>query len=161
MIHIFFSIYHQVITTTNTRYYLQYERIQQLQLQYQVILILMLYHFLTGTLSNVTIMEAVPSTTDVKIALKEIPSNISRTIVGYERHDLGVTLQGEYANIGRRTEHTFSSLVPGASYTVVVQGLHESANEGQRSQHVTRRDVKTKMKGQGNIPFYLSIFISY
>ena len=106
-------------------------------------------------------MRAVPSTTDVRIVFNNIPSDIGRTIVGYERHDLGVTLQGEYVNIFRRTEHTFSSLVPGARYTVVVQGLHESANGGQRSQHVTRRDFQTKVKGQGNITFYLSIFMSY
>ena len=106
-------------------------------------------------------MRAEPSTTDVRITLKEIPSDIHRTIVGYERHDLGVTLQGEYANIKRRTERTFSSLVPGARYTVVVQGLSPSANGANRSQHVTRRDFKTKVKGQGNITFYLSIFISY
>ena len=108
-------------------------------------------------------MRAVPSTTDVRIVLNDIPSgNIGRVIVGYERHDLGVTLQGEYANIERRTHHTFSSLVPGARYTVVVQALTPSAMGRQRSQHVTRRDFKTKVKGQGNITFYLSIiFISY
>ena len=104
-------------------------------------------------------MKAVTNTTDVRIILNDIPSNdipsdnIGRVIVGYERHDLGVTLQGEYANIVRRTHHTFSSLVPGARYTVVVLGLTASANEGQRSQHVTRRDFKTKVKGQGNITF--------
>ena len=108
-----------------------------------------------------------PSTTDVRIVLNDIPSNdiptenIGRVIVGYERHDLGVTLQGEYVNIDRHTQHTFSSLVPGARYTVVVQGLSVRANEGQRSQHVTRRDFKTKEKGQGNITFHMSIFISY
>ena len=95
-------------------------------------------------------MRAVPSTTDVRIVLNRIPSdNIGRVNVGYERHDLGVTLQGEYANIVRRTQHTFSSLVPGARYTVVVQGLTGSV--GDRSQHVTRRDVKTVETGQGNI----------
>ena len=119
-------------------------------------LFLLFHHFLTGTLSNVTIMKAEPSTIDVRIVLNDVPPDIYRTIVGYERHDLGVTLQGEYANIARRTEHTFSSLVPGASYTVVVQGLHASANDGQRSQHVTRRDFKTNEKGQDNITFYLS-----
>ena len=89
-----------------------------------------------------------PNTTDVRIFLNDIPSDIGRTIVGYERHDLGVTLQGEYANIEKETWHTFSSLVPGARYTVVVQGLTLSANGRQRSQHVTRRDVKTEEKGQ-------------
>ena len=112
-------------------------------------------------------MTVVTNTTDVRIVLNDIPSNdipkdkIGRVIVGYERHELGVTLQGEYANIVRRTEHTFSSLVPGARYTVVVQGVTTSVNGRQRSQHVTRRDFKTKVKGQGNITFYLSIFISY
>ena len=106
-------------------------------------------------------MRVVTNTTDARIVLNDIPSDIYRTIVGYERHDLGVILQGEYANILRRTQYTFSSLVPGAKYTVVVQGLHASANGRQRSQHVTRRDFKTKVKGQGNITFYLSIFISY
>ena len=96
-------------------------------------------------------MRAVPNTTDVRIFLNDIPSDIDRVIVGYERHDLGVTLQGEYVNIENRTERTFSSLVPGARYTVVVQGFHKSA--GPWSQHVTRRDVKTEEKGQGNIPF--------
>ena len=105
-------------------------------------------------------MRAVTNTTDVRIVLNDIPSEIHRTIVGYERHDLGVTLQGEYANIERRTQHTFSSLVPGARYTVVVQGLIGRANEGQRSQHVTRRDFTTKEKGQGDITFYLS-YLSY
>ena len=103
-------------------------------------------------------MRAVTNTTDARIVLNDIPSDIYRTIVGYERHDLGVTLQGEYANIFRRTEHTFSSLVPGARYTVVVQGLTGGVRGGQRSQHVTRRDVQTEQKGQGNITFYLSIF---
>ena len=108
----------------------------------------MFYHFLTGTLSNVTITEAVPNTTEVRIFLNDTPSDIGRVIVGYERHDLGVTLQGEYSNIVRHTQHTFSSLVPGARYTVVVQGLTASANGAQRSQHVTRRYVKTEEKGQ-------------
>ena len=108
-------------------------------------------------------MRAVTNTTDVRIVLNyDIPSDENgRTIVGYERHDLGVTLQGEYANIFKRTQHTFSSLVPGARYTVVVQGLSPAVHGGQRSQHVTRRDFKTEEKGQGNITFYLSIFISY
>ena len=51
-----------------------------------------------------------------------------------------MTLQGEYVNIGKHTQHTFSSLVPGARYTVVLQGLNGTSG---RSQHVTRRDVKT------------------
>ena len=106
-------------------------------------------------------MRAVTNTTGVRIVLNDIPSDIGRTIVGYERHDLGVTLQGEYVNIKKSKQHTFSSLVPGARYTVVVQGLSPSANGRQRSQHVTKRDFKTKVKGQGNITFYLSIFISY
>ena len=106
-------------------------------------------------------MEAVSNTTDVRIVLNNIPSGIGRIIVGYERHDLGVTLQGEYVNIAERKQYTFSSLVPGARYTVVVQGLSPSADGGKRSQHVTRRDFRTKVKGQGNITFYLSIFISY
>ena len=104
-------------------------------------------------------MRAVPNTTDVRIVLNDIPSDIGRVIVGYERHDFGVTLQGEYANIFRSTEHTFSSLVPGARYTVVVQGFAHSA--GQRSQHVTRRDVKTEEKGQGNITFLLEHILSH
>ena len=117
----------------------------------------MFYLSLTGKLSNVTIIRAETNTADVRIVLNNIPSRIGRVNIGYERHDLGVTLQGEYANIDRRTEHTFSSLVPGARYTVVVQGL--TAAVGERSQHVTRRDVKTEEKGQGNIlTFYFSIF---
>ena len=125
------------------------------------------YHSLTGTLPNVSIMRTVTNTTDVRIVLNDIPSSdiptdtIGRVIVGYERHDLGVTLQGEYANIFRRTERTFSSLVPGARYTVVVQGVTTSVTGRQRSQHVTRRDFITKVKGQGNITFHLNIFISY
>ena len=81
-------------------------------------------------------MSALPRTTDARIVLYDIPSDIGRVIVGYERHDLGVTLQGEYANIGRHAQHTFSSLVPGARYTVVVQGL--SASAGQSSQYKKR-----------------------
>ena len=124
--------------------------------------LLLFHHSLTGSLPNVTIMRVVTNTTDVRIVLNKIPSDdIGRVIVGYERHDLGVILQGKYANIGTRTQHTFSSLVPGARYTVVVQGLHKGAMGRQRSRHVTRRDFKTKVKGQGNITFYLSIFISY
>ena len=96
-------------------------------------------------------MSAVPRTTDTGIVLNNIPSDIGRVIVGYERYDLGVTLQGEYANIFRSTQHTFSSLVQGARYTVVVQGLTDKV--GNRSQHVTRRDIKTEEKGQGNITF--------
>ena len=97
----------------------------------------MFYHSLTGTLPNVTIVETVSNTTDVRIVLNDIPyndipsDNIGRVIVGYERHDLGVTLQGEYANIFRCAQHTFSSLVPGARYTVVVQGLTGGAGGGQ------------------------------
>ena len=113
--------------------------------------LLLFYHSLTGTLPNVTIMSAVPSTTDARIVLNNIPSGIGRVIVGYERHDLGVTLQGAYANIFRRTQHTFSSLVQGARYTVVVQGLTDKV--GNRSQHVTRRDFKTEEKGQCKITF--------
>ena len=122
-------------------------------------ILFLFYHFLTGTLSNVTIMRAVPSTNDVRIVFNDIPPDIDRVIVGYERHDLGVTLQGEYVNIVRDKEHTFSSLVPGARYTVVVQGFHESA--GPRSQYATRRDVTTEEIGQGNNQFHLSYFISY
>ena len=117
--------------------------------------LLLFYYSLIGTLSDVTIMSAVPTTTDIGIVLNKIPSGIGRVNVGYERHELGVTLQGEYANIDKRTQHTFSSLVPGARYTVVVQGLTESV--GDRSQHVTRRDFKTEEKGQGGITSYLSI----
>ena len=101
-------------------------------------------------------MSAASNTTDARIVLNNIPSDIGRVIVGYERHDLGVILQGEYKNIFIRTQHTFSSLVPGARYTVVVQGLTDIV--GNRSQHVTRRDIKTVEKGQDNITFYLSIF---
>ena len=110
-------------------------------------------------------MEAVANTTDVRIVLNDIPSDdipsdeIGRVIVGYERHDLGVTLQGEYVNIFRRTEHTFSSLVPGARYTVVVQGF--TGGTGQSSQHALRRDVKTEEKGQGNITFLLKHILSH
>ena len=82
----------------------------------------------------------------------DIPTGIHRTIVGYERHDLGVTLQGKYANIGTCRQHTFSSLVPGARYTVVVQGLSRTA--GDRSQYVTRRDVKTTETSEDNIICY-------
>ena len=97
-------------------------------------------------------MSAVSSTTDARIVLNNIPSDIGRVNVGYERHDLGVTLRGEHANIEKRTQHTFSSLVPGARYTVVVQGLTAAA--GHRSRHVTRRDVKTDEKGQDNISHF-------
>ena len=93
-------------------------------------------------------MIATTSTTDTRIVLNDISSDIGRVNVGYERHDLGVTLQGEYANIFKRTQHTFSSLVPGARYTVVVQGLTGSA--GDMSQHVTRRDFKTKETSECN-----------
>ena len=93
-------------------------------------------------------MSAASNTTDTRIVLNDISSDIGRVIVGYERHDLGVTLQGEYANIFRSTQHKFSSPVPGARYTVVVQGL--SASVGDRSQHVTRRDFKTKETSECN-----------
>ena len=103
---------------------------------------------LAGTLPNVTIVSAEPGTTDTSIVIRiRVPSDITRPIVGYERYVFGVTLQGEYANIVRRTQHTFSSLVPGARYTVVAQGL--SGTAGDRSQHVTRRDVKTTEKSEG------------
>ena len=89
-----------------------------------------------------------PSTTGTSIEIDvAIPAGIRRVIVGYERHDLGVTLQGEYTNIFTHTQHTFSSLVPGARYTVVVQGV--SGLAGDRSQHVTREDVKTTETGVG------------
>ena len=71
-----------------------------------------------------TIVSAEPSTTDISIVIDiPVPSGISRPIVGYERHVFGVTLQGWYRLIGTSRQHTFSSLVPGARYTVVVQGL--------------------------------------
>ena len=89
-----------------------------------------------------TIVSAEPGTTDASIEIDiHVPLGIIRPIVGYERHVFGVTLQGEYANICRSTQHTISSLVPGARYTVVVQGVSGTADD--RSQHVTRRDVKT------------------
>ena len=119
----------------------------------------MFYHSLTGTLPNINIKSFTPNITDARIVLNDIPSGIGRVIVGYERHDLGVILQGEYANIERRTQHTLSSLVPCARYTVVVQGV--SAGAGKSSQHVTRRDFKTEEKSQGNITFYLSIIILF
>ena len=93
-------------------------------------------------------MSVVPRTTGARIVLNDIPSDIGRVIVGYERHDLGVTLQGEYANIFECTQHTLSSLVPGARYTVVVQGL--SAVAGDRSQNVTRGDFKTEETSESN-----------
>ena len=68
--------------------------------------------------------------------------------MGYERQDLGVTIQGEYANIWKRTQHTFSSLVPGARYTVVVQGLSGTSD---RSQYITRRDIVTMEKSMTSI----------
>ena len=92
-----------------------------------------------------------PRITGARIVLNNIPSDIGRINVGYERHDLGVTLQGEYANIFTRTNHTFSSLVPGARYTVVVQGLTKAA--GDRRQHVTRREFKTEETSEGNKNF--------
>ena len=106
-------------------------------------------------------MKVVTNTTDVRIVLNDIPSDIGRVIVGYERHDLGVTLQGNYTNIFVSTEHTLSSLVPGARYTVVVQGLSGRVNEGQRSQHVTRRDFKTKETSEGNIKLLLILVSEY
>ena len=67
--------------------------------------------------------------------------------MGYERQDLGVTIQGKYASIGKRTQHTFSSLVPGARYTVVVQGLKGTSD---RSPYATRKDVVTMDKSTRN-----------
>ena len=88
-------------------------------------------------------MSAEPGTTDASIELDiQVPSGITRPIVGYERHVFGVTLQGEYRNFQTSRQYTFSSLVPGARYTVLVQGVSGAA--GDRSQLVTRRDVKTK-----------------
>ena len=103
---------------------------------------------LAGKLPNVAIVSAEPSTTDASIEIDiQVPSDIIRSSVGYERHVFGVTLQGEYRSIGTRRQHTISSLVPGARYTVVVQGL--SGTAGDRSQHVTRIDVKTIETGEG------------
>ena len=103
---------------------------------------------LAGKLPNVTIVSAEPGTTDASIEIDiRVPSGITRPIVGYERHVFGVTLQGWYKNIETSRQYTFSSLVPGARYTVVVQGLSGAA--GDRSQHVTRRDVKTTEKSEG------------
>ena len=113
--------------------------------------LLLFYHSLTGTLPNVTIKSFASNTTDARIVLNDIPSDIGRVHVGYERHVLGVTLQGEYVNIFRHTQHTFSSLVPGARYTAVVQGL--TAGAGDRSQHVTKRDFKTEETSMGNKNF--------
>ena len=87
-------------------------------------------------------MSAVPRTTDIGIVLNNIPSDIGRVIVGYERHDLGVTLQGEYANIFRRTQHTFSSLVPGARYTVVVQLQVIGASKSQEEFSKLKKKVR-------------------
>ena len=148
MAHIFISTYYQVIPTTNTSYY-NMHTFNHCNYSIKLNTLLSFYHSLIGALSNVTIMSAVSNTTDARIVLNDIPSGIDRVNVGYERHVLGVTLQGEYVNIFRRTQHTFSSLVPGARYTVVVQGLTGSV--GKRSQHVTRRDFKTVETGQGNI----------
>ena len=124
--------------------YLQYA-----QIQYSFFLIFQsILSSLAGKLPNVTIVSAEPSTTDTSIEI-DIPvsSDITRPIVGYEHHVFGVTLQGEYRSIGSSRQYTFSSLVPGARYTVVVQGL--SGTAGDRSQHVTRRDVKTTETSEG------------
>ena len=103
---------------------------------------------LAGKLSNVTIVSAEPGTTDTSIVIRiRVPSGITRPIVGYERHVFGVTLQGRYKNYETSRQFTFSSLVPGARYTVVAQGLSGTAVD--RSQHVTRRDVKTTDKSEG------------
>ena len=105
-----------------------------------------------------TIVRAEPGTTDASIAIR-IParSGIIRPIVGYERHVFGVTLQGWYNNIGTSRQHTFSSLVPGARYTVVVQGVSGAA--GDRSQHVTRRDFKTMETSEGYIILFSLYYI--
>ena len=149
LILMFYCYFYHSLTGTLPNVTINYN-IQPLQLQHQLILILnslSFYHSLTGTLSSVLIMSVVPSTTDARIVLNNIPLDIGRVIVGYERHDLGVILQGEYTGIFRRTQHTFSSLVPGARYTAVVQGL--TAAVGDRSQQVTRVDFKTIETGVG------------
>ena len=95
-----------------------------------------------------TIVSAEPSTADTSIDIGiRVPSDITRPIVGYERHVFGVTLQGEYRLILTSRQYTLSSLVPGARYTVVVQGLSGTARD--RSQHFTRRDVKTIETSEG------------
>ena len=94
------------------------------------------------------IVSAESSTTDASIEIDiQVPSGITRPIVGYERHVFGVTLQGRYKNYETSRQYTFSSLVPGARYTVVAQGLSGAVVD--RSQHVTRRDVKTTETSEG------------
>ena len=77
---------------------------------------------------------------NVKIILSPIPPGISQVIIGYERHDLGVTLQGKYANIQRHTNRVLSSLVPGAEYTVIVLGLGGTS----RNRNITRMSFRAK-----------------
>ena len=98
-----------------------------------------------GTLFNVGIANILWNyhNWNVLIQLSPIPSGITRVIIGYERHDLGVTLQGRYVNIGKRTQHVFSPLVPGAKYTVVVLGLGGTSTL-ERSENIARRPFRSK-----------------
>ena len=79
----------------------------------------------------------------VSVHLSPALPGINRVIIGYERHDLGVTLQGKYVYVERETRHTIRGLVPGANYTVVILGLGGTSTL-ERSKNITRRSFRTK-----------------
>ena len=68
--------------------------------------------------------------------------------MGYERHDLGVSLPGFYKNIADRSKYTYRSLVPGAKYVLVAQGLTGLQNEIKLTMNVTRTEWKTDEIGE-------------
>ena len=99
--------------------------------------------FLTvGTLFNVDVIKLIWHQFEVFIHLSPAPPDINKLIIGYERHDLGVTVQGKYVNIGRNIRHAFRGLVPGAKYTVVIIGLGGTTTL-ERSKNITRRSFTT------------------
>jgi hypothetical protein len=91
----------------------------------------------------------ITNATDQSIKVKvqwqpTVPTNtVIRVIVGYERHDLGVSLPGFYKNIADRSKYTYRSLVPGAKYVLVAQGLTGLQNEIKLTMNVTRTEWKT------------------
>ena len=76
--------------------------------------------------------------------ISDLPDGIARAIVGYTRLDLGVPVEGEYANLQPCEIRTFSSLAPGTKYRITAWGLSGGkTNNRTRCRSPTVREVST------------------
>ena len=99
------------------------------------------------TFPNVSITGARSTDTSITVNIGNIPSSISRVIIGYHRLDLGVPVVEGYVNNGKNRSRTFSSLVPGAKYRITAWGLGGADNR-KRSQSPAVIEVTTMEKSE-------------